>query len=58
MKEFYQDFPNEVMEVLDFEQNKFRNHENRYAWKVRQEFGKDFVKNGLEHAKQQQEAMV
>lgn len=58
MKEFYQGFPNEVMEVLDFEQNKFRNQENRYAWKVRQEFGKNFVKKGLEHAKQQQEAMV
>lgn len=58
MKEFYKDFPEEVQQVLDFEQSKFYNQKNRYAWKVRQQFGKDFVKRGLEHAKQQQEAMV
>lgn len=58
MMEFFKDFPAEVMEVLEYEQSKFSNPENRYAWRVRKEFGKDFVEKGLEHAKQQQEAMV
>lgn len=58
MKDFYKDFPSEVMEVLDFEQSKLYSQEKRYAWKIRREYGSDFVKKGLEHAKKQQEAMI
>lgn len=58
MREFYRDFPKEVKEILDFETDKFTDHTNRYAWKVRKEFEGGFVKKGLALAKQRQEEAV
>lgn len=55
MREFYRDFPAEVQEVLDFEEAKFINAENRYAWKIRREFEGGFVDRGMELAKKRQE---
>ena len=55
LKEFYRDFPAEVRAVLDFEEAKFLDPENRYAWKIRRRFGGGFVRKGLELAKRQQE---
>ena len=51
MKEFYKDFPEEVHEILDFEDEKFVDGDNRYAWKIRKEFSGEYVKKGLELAK-------
>ncbi|MCD7884887.1 MAG: hypothetical protein LUI87_14465 [Lachnospiraceae bacterium] len=50
MRDFYRDYPKEIQEILDFEDAKFVNPENRYAWKVRKQFGNGFVKKGLELA--------
>ncbi|MCD8154411.1 MAG: hypothetical protein LUF78_06980 [Clostridiales bacterium] len=55
MKGFYRDYPEEVQEILDFEDTKFVNPENRYAWKVRRQFEDGYVKKGLELARQRQE---
>ncbi|MCD7867908.1 MAG: hypothetical protein LUG62_06895 [Clostridiales bacterium] len=55
MKDFYRDYPEEVCEILDYEDDKFINPENRYAWKVRRQFEGGFVKKGLELARQRQE---
>ena len=51
MKEFYQDFSEEVQKILDFEEAKFEDGDNRYAWKIRKEFSGEYVKKGLELAK-------
>lgn len=58
MKEFYQDFPGEVQEILDFEEEKFVDGDNRYAWKIRREFSGEYVKKGLELAKKRAEEAV
>ena len=39
----------EVTDILDFEYEKFTNVENRYAWRMRKEFGNGFVKKGLKY---------
>ena len=54
MKEFYQGFPQEVQEVLDFENEKFIDPEKRYAWKIRREYADAFVSKGLLLAEQRQ----
>ncbi len=51
MKEFYQNSSEEVQEILDFEEAKFVDGDNRYAWKIRKEFSGEYVKKGLELAK-------
>ena len=52
MKEFYQDYPEDVHEILDFQMSKFTDPDNnRYAWIVRKEYSDEFVKKGLELAK-------
>ena len=48
MKEFFRGFGEEVLEVLDFELDKFLDMHNRYAWQVRERFSDGFVKKGLE----------
>ncbi len=59
MRQFYKDFPSEVQEILDFEEAKFTDAENRYAWKVRKAYGGGFVENGMALAiKRQEEANV
>lgn len=55
MKEFYHGYPEQIQEVLRFEEDKFLNPENRYAWKIRREYSPHFVKKGLELAKRRQE---
>ncbi|MCI5650492.1 MAG: hypothetical protein MR332_13905 [Fusicatenibacter sp.] len=58
MREFYQDFPGEIQEVLDFEDAKFEDPENRYAWKIRRQYAEGFLSKGLQLAEQrQQEAL-
>lgn len=54
MKKFYHGYPEEIKEVLQFEEDKFVNHENRYAWKVRQQYSNGFVKKGMQLAKERQ----
>ncbi len=59
MRQFYKDFPSEVQETLNFEEAKFTDAENRYAWKVRKAYGGGFVENGMALAiKRQEEANV
>ncbi len=54
MKEFYQDFPGDVAEILAFEEEKFIDPEKRYAWQLRREYGEHFVEKGLQLAKKYQ----
>lgn len=55
MQEFYKGYPKEISDVLAFETAKFMDQENRYAYRVRKEFGGGFVKKGLLLARRQQE---
>ncbi|MCC8065291.1 MAG: hypothetical protein LIO70_09440, partial [Clostridiales bacterium] len=55
MRDFYRDYPAEVQRILDFEDAKFIDGENRYAWKIRKAFSGGFVRKGLALAKRQQE---
>lgn len=52
MKEFYSDYPKWIMDILEYEENKFINPEERYAWKVRNQYGQEYVKKGLALAKE------
>lgn len=54
MKEFYRDYPDEVKEILDFEEEKLIDPMKRYAWIIRKEYAGCFVEKGLELAKQRQ----
>jgi glutamate--cysteine ligase len=58
MNEFYRDFPASVLEVLAFEEGKFLDPEQRYAWQVREHFSGGFVQKGLELAERRQEEAV
>lgn len=55
MREFYRDFPSEVQEILDFEEQKFIDPDKRYAWQIRKQFADGFVRKGLALAKLRQE---
>ena len=55
LEEFYKDFPQDVQDCLAFQKKKFTNPETRYAWQIRERFGEDFVKKGMELAKERQE---
>ncbi len=54
MKEFYNELELDVDEILQFEYEKFTDAENRYAWKIRKQFGNGYVKNGLKLVKERQ----
>ncbi|MBR1742880.1 MAG: hypothetical protein IJ733_13625 [Lachnospiraceae bacterium] len=54
MKLFYQDFPESIQEVLGFEREKFIDSSRRYACMVRNRYDGDFVKKGMELAKERQ----
>lgn len=54
MKEFYREYPDEVHKVLEYEEKKFINPETRYAWRIRKEYGDDFVGKGLKLAENNQ----
>lgn len=55
MQEFYREIGLGVQDVLEFEKDKFIDAGNRYAWKIREQFQKDFVKKALVLAKERQE---
>lgn len=55
IRAFYRDFPDEIQDILSFEENKFRSMENRYAFQVRELFHDTFVQKGLELAVKRQE---
>lgn len=48
MRDFYQGYPEEIREILDFEEAKFIDPETRYAWQVRKKYAGGFVKNVLQ----------
>ncbi len=54
MREFYKEFPADVHEILDFEEEKLLVPEQRYAWRIRKAYAGGFVKKGLALAKEQQ----
>ena len=51
MRTFYAGFPEDVQQVLDFEEDKFTRREAGYAWQVRRQYSGGFVKKGLELTK-------
>lgn len=55
MKKFYDDAPEEIQEVLRFEESKFLCPETRYPCEIRRRFGDGFWKKGLALAKEIQE---
>lgn len=55
MKTFYQNLDLDVQDVLDFEYEKFADAENRYAWKIREQFQESYVVKALALAKERQE---
>lgn len=52
MRMFFRPLGIDANEILDYEYSKFEDAENRYAWRVRKEFGSSFVKAGLKHMKE------
>lgn len=54
MKSFYDGLSLGVDEILQFEYDKFTDADNRYAWKIRKQFGDGYVKKGLELVKERQ----
>ena len=54
MKEFYEGYSQEVKEILAFEESKFTEAWNRYAWQIRKLYGKGYVKKGLKLAEKKQ----
>ncbi len=58
LKEFYRDFPEEIQDVLRFEEMKFIDPDTRYAWMIRKQFAYQFVEQGLYLAKQTQKALL
>lgn len=54
MKEFYRDFSKEVLEVLEFTEEKFLKPEKRYAWIVQERFGEGYMQKGMEWARKRQ----
>lgn len=56
MRDFFRDYPAEMLEILDYEEQKFIDPENRYAWKLQKLLADGFVKEGLKIAKEYQEA--
>jgi glutamate--cysteine ligase len=55
LREFYKGFPQEVIDILNFEEEKIDDTDKRYAWIIRKEYAKDFVKSGVQLAKARQE---
>lgn len=58
MRAFYADFPQAVLDVLDFEEEKFTDPEKRYAWQIRHQFGEDFLGRALALAETRQREAV
>lgn len=58
MREFYSEAPQDLLEILDFEEAKFIDPDKRYAWQIRRDFSGGYVKKGLELAKKRQKEAV
>ena len=54
MKAFYGGLLLDVDEILQFDYEKFTDADNRYAWKIRKQFGDGYVKKGLVLVKERQ----
>lgn len=50
IEEFYSGYPEDVLEVIRYEKEKFIDIEKRYSWKILKEYGDDYVRKGLERA--------
>lgn len=55
LRRFYAGYSADVLSVLDFEEAKIDDADNRYAWKIRREYDGGFVEKGLKLARQRQE---
>lgn len=58
MRDFYRGFPQEIQDVLDFEDEKFADPEKRYAWQIRREYADSFMQKGLLLARQRQQEIL
>ena len=58
MHDFYEDLGMDVSDILDYEKAKFDDANNRYAWKIRKQFGGGFAKKALILAKERQKENV
>lgn len=56
MKAFFAGYSSDVDGILQFEYEKFTDAENRYAWKIRKQYGDGYVKKGLELVRERQGA--
>ncbi|MCM1145186.1 MAG: hypothetical protein NC318_14160 [Blautia sp.] len=50
MERFYREYPKKVQEVLRFQEKKFIDAGERYAWQIRERFRDGYVKNGVKLA--------
>lgn len=55
LREFYAGYPADIIEILDYEEDKFINPEHRYSWRLRHEYAENYAGLGLELAKKKQE---
>ncbi len=58
MKEFYKDFPKDVLDVLEYEEEKFIDPDKRYAWRIRHEYEENYVEKGLRLAEELQREAI
>ncbi len=58
MKEFYREHPQEIKDILEFEELKFIDPETRYAWIIRNEFEDKYVERGLSFASELQSRLL
>lgn len=55
---FYQDMPEEILDIIRFEKDKCLHVHNRYAYKVMQDFSDSYVKKGKLQAEQLQKSIL
>ena len=55
MTDFYSEENEQVKDVLNYQWSKINSKANRYAVRVREEYGKDFMGEGLKLALKKQE---
>lgn len=55
MREFFLSLGLDAADILDYEYAKFEDAENRYAYRMRREFGKEYVKRALTLTKDRQD---
>jgi glutamate--cysteine ligase len=54
MKSFYREFSREEMDIIEFEEQKLLDIRKSYAWQIREIYGSDYVKKGLELVKSEE----